>query len=80
MAYKYQYNPAATDNVSLHDNSRGRAAAGSLTYTRSSHRSVIQNKYCDGRNISSLNMNINHLIKANLKSMVAIKSLRLDHL
>ena len=39
MAYKYQYNPAATDNVSLHDNSRGRAAAGSLTYSRSSHRS-----------------------------------------
>jgi len=38
MAYKYQYNPAATDNVSLHDNSRGRAAAGSLTYSRSSHR------------------------------------------
>jgi len=31
MAYKYQYNPAATDNVSLHDNSRGRTA-GSLTY------------------------------------------------
>ena len=31
MAYKYQYNPAATDNVSLHDNTRGRTA-GSLTY------------------------------------------------
>merc|ERR1711988_1233928 len=36
MAYKYQYNPAATDNVSLHDTARGRTA-GSLTY-RSSAR------------------------------------------
>ena len=44
MAYKYQYNPAATDNVSLHDNSRGRAAAGSLTYSRSSHRSECVHK------------------------------------
>jgi len=35
MAYKYQYNPAATDNVILHDTSRGRSAAGSLTYSRS---------------------------------------------
>jgi len=34
MAYKYQYNPAATDNVSLHDNTRGRTA-GSLTYRSS---------------------------------------------
>ena len=39
MAYKYQYNPAATDNVSLHDNTRGRTA-GSLTYRSS--RSVGQ--------------------------------------
>ena len=38
MAYKYQYNPAATDNVSLHDTGRGRTA-GCLTY-RSSARSV----------------------------------------
>ena len=38
MAYKYQYNPAATDNVNLHDNSRGRTA-GSLTYRSS--RSVF---------------------------------------
>jgi len=39
MAYKYQYNPAATDNVSLHDNTRGRTA-GSLTYrsTRIRHK------------------------------------------
>ena len=41
MAYKYQYNPAATDNVSLHDNTKGRTA-GSLTYrsTRSVSRRV----------------------------------------
>ena len=45
MAYKYQYNPAATDNVSLHDNTRGRTA-GSLTYR--STRLVL----CDG-NISN---------------------------
>ena len=38
MAYKYQYNPAATDNVNLHDNTRGRTA-GSLTYRSS--RSVL---------------------------------------
>ena len=38
MAYKYQYNPAATDNMSLHDTSRGRAVPGSLTYSRT-HRS-----------------------------------------
>ena len=40
MAYKYQYNPAATDNVSLQDTARGRSAAGSLTY-RSTNRQVI---------------------------------------
>ena len=40
MAYKYQYNPAATDNVSLQDNgrNRGRSAAGSLTYRSSNNR------------------------------------------
>lgn len=44
MAYKYQYNPAATDNVSLHDTARGRTA-GSLTY-RSSARSVEVSTSC----------------------------------
>lgn len=38
MAYKYQYNPAATDNVSLQDNARGRAVAGSLTYRSTNSR------------------------------------------
>jgi len=38
MAYKYQYNPAATDNVSLQDTARGRAVAGSLTYRSTNSR------------------------------------------
>ena len=48
MAYKYQYNPAATDNVSLHDTARGRTA-GSLTY-RSSARSVKVSTSCTFHN------------------------------
>ena len=48
MAYKYQYNPAATDNVSLHDTARGRTA-GSLTY-RSSARSVEVSTSCTFHN------------------------------
>ena len=40
MAYKYQYNPAAIDNVNLQPESRGRSKeAGSLTYRSSHHRS-----------------------------------------
>jgi len=40
MAYKYQYNPAATDNVSLHENGRPRVKSGvsSGGYGHTRHR------------------------------------------